>query len=265
MSSRTRSSLAETVTTTIESSSFPPILSPHHRGVAGESALLAAIDGARAGRFGAADVLWCGEHGRAEVAIVLEPDVDADRCCELLAVMFLAVADCLGALMPPQTAVYLRWPATVLVNAGDAGRIGLALAEPGEDGTPDWAVVGVRLQLASLADEQAPGQNVDVTSLAEEGGAALSAATLLPAIAAHFLVWLDRWQEHGFAALQMPLFARTEGSDAPALIRHGSRSLVATVVALEEGLRARVAPADGSGACTLPLRDVLGDVREALA
>ncbi len=226
-------------------STFPPIFDARH--VASPARPFdVAVKGAARGDLRAADALWSDAGGRAELAIVLEPDCAIASSREVAAVMFLAVADSLGGLMPPQTSVILRWPWTVLINVGELGRISLAHDGDAEAGTPDWLVIGASLQLASLAEVREPGDVVDRTSLAEEGAGELAATTLLHAIAAHFLVWLDRWQQGGLVAIERQLAERIEGFDMPVLIRNGDDGFVGRVLGVEPGLLLRVQPAIGA-------------------
>ena len=225
-------------------STFPPILAAR-RVASSARPFEAAIEGAARGELGAADALWSDAAGRAELAIVLEPDVGSAMSREGAAVMFLAVADSLGALMPPQTSVYLRWPHTLLLNVGEVGRISLALDRDGEERTPDWLVIAASLQVDTLADVREPGDVVDRTSLAEEGAGELSATTLLHVIAAHFLVRLDQWQQGGLDAIERLLVERIEGFDMPVLIRDGADGFVGRVLGVAPGMELRVQPAVG--------------------
>lgn len=225
-------------------STFPPILSAR-RVASSAHPFEAAIDGAARGELRATDTLWSDDGGRAELAIVLEPDVGSVASLEIAAVMFLAVADSLGALMPPQTSVILRWPHTLLLNVGEVGRISLALDRDGEERTPDWLVVAASLQVESLADVREPGDVVDRTSLAEEGAGDLTATTLLHAIAAHFLVRLDQWQQGGLDAIERLLAERIEGFDMAVLIRDGADGFIGRVLGVTPGMELRVQPAVG--------------------
>ena len=96
-------------------STFPPILAAR-RITSPAHPFDAAVEGAGRGELRAADALWSDAGGRAELAIVLEPEVAVEISREIAAVMFLAVADSLGALLPPQSSVFLRWPNTILLN-----------------------------------------------------------------------------------------------------------------------------------------------------
>lgn len=238
-------------------STFPPILAAR-RVASSARPFEAAIEGAVRGELGAADAVWSDAAGRAELAIVLEPDVGSAASLEIAAVMFLAVADSLGALMPPQTSVILRWPHTLLLNVGEVGLISLALDRAPAGRAPDWLVIAASLQVDTLADVREPGDVVDRTSLAEEGAGELSATTLLHAIAAHFLVRLDEWQQGGLDAIERLLSERIEGFDMPVLIRDGADGFIGRVLGIAPGMELRVQPAVGPER-TLPFAAVLAD------
>lgn len=226
-------------------STFPPILAVR-RVTAPACPFDDAVEGAARGDLRAADALWSTDGGRAELAIVLEPEVAAPTALEVAAVMFLAVADSLGAVMPPQTSVVLRWPQTLLLNVGEVGRISLAFDRNADERSPDWLVVAASLQVGSLADAREPGDIVDRTSLAEEGAGELAATTLLHAIAAHFLVWPDHWQQGGLTAFERQLAERIEGFGSPVLIRDGHDGFIGRVLGVAPGMVLRVQPAVGT-------------------
>ena len=119
----------------------------------------------------------------------------------------LGISDALGALGPPETAVHFLWPATILLNAAEAGRIRAAAAS-GED--PDWLVVGLELALAAPQGQE-PGRDPSRTTLAEEGCGEIAAVALLESWSRHTLVWINRWLEDGMAPLHADWRARARG------------------------------------------------------
>jgi biotin-(acetyl-CoA carboxylase) ligase len=53
-----------------------------------------------------------------------------------------------------------------------------------------------------------PGRRPDLTSLVQEGCVEITAVRLLESFARHFLAWLHRWQEDGFAPVRAAWGAR---------------------------------------------------------
>jgi biotin-(acetyl-CoA carboxylase) ligase len=157
---------------------------------------------------GAGTLAWVRSAGRAEAAVVLEPELPlaAARLAFLAAAN--ALGDALAADGPPEIPVEFAWPGTLRVNGAACGMVRLA-APPGcaEDAVPDWLVVGMEARLA-LRLAQEPGEVPDLTGLAEEGWEAVTAAELTAGWARHLLAGLDDWQAKGPRRLSERYLAR---------------------------------------------------------
>ncbi|HZD90376.1 MAG TPA: biotin/lipoate--protein ligase family protein, partial [Pseudolabrys sp.] len=128
-----------------------------------------------------------------------------------------ALSDAVIGAAEPETMVELAWPDALLVNGGVVG--GGRLAWPhgiGDDEVPPWLVFGAMIRLQPQSQRE-PGDNPNVTNLAEEGfggalleesGGGLLSQRLVESFSRHFMVALDAWQEHGFAAVAREYLAR---------------------------------------------------------
>ncbi len=204
-----------------------PILTPHPQPPA-DDVFETAVAGARTGRYGAADCLWSRRAARAEFALVLEPDVPARIARQIAPLAFTAIADSLGATMPPKTSVQLRWPHTILVNGAAAGELRLAIAGVEDpEAVPDWLVVGASIRLRRAPGRREPGDDPDVTVLWEEGGGDLDRSAVLQSCLAHLLAWIARWQDDGFACVHDSFIGRVEGYEDATRIAdaHAGQSL----------------------------------------
>src|SRR5690606_39206581 len=100
---------------------------------------------------------------------------------------------------------------------------------------PDWLVIGVDLRLVHDDPDREPGEMPGVTSLAEEGGGELTRTDILQSFAAHFLAWLNIWQDEGFRPVHESWMARAEGgSTDPMLIEHDRAQQAVRVLGLDE-------------------------------
>ncbi len=234
---------------------FPPILNT--RGVRAplvpfaEACRLASI-----GEMGAADVLWARRMDRAELAIVLEPEVTQTTARQIQPLAMVAAADCLGALTPPQVAATFCWPGTLLVNGGEIGSVGLAFADAAPDAVPDWLVLGVMIRVSHAADSGEPGEQPDITALTDEGVPHLTRTDVLQSYAAHFMTWLDIWQDDGFRPVHEAWMFRVERNDETMTLHDGQRQVHGRLLGLDEGAGAIVKPENGD-AMTLDLLDAL--------
>ncbi|KUO56373.1 MAG: hypothetical protein APF80_13550 [Alphaproteobacteria bacterium BRH_c36] len=200
---------------------FPPLITGHPV-AAREFPFDVACRGAAAGELGAADLVWSRSTTSVDLALILEPDVPLSQSRQMFPLAFTALADSLGALMPPLTAVLLRWPSTLLINRGEAGKLRFAASTDVEDKVPDWLVLGVSLALQSAPDDPEPGKKAGATTVFEEGGGDLDRSQIMQSFAAHMLTWINEWQDDGFAAVHEQFIGRLEGAEEPAAIATGA-------------------------------------------
>jgi biotin-(acetyl-CoA carboxylase) ligase len=164
-----------------------------------------------ADEMGAGTFVHVGAFGRADFAVVLEPEEPLVASRRLVYVGMLALADALAALAPPEKPIAVRWPDAVHVDGGlvGGGRLGWP-AGSDEGAVPRWLVFGAMIRLAFPRDVE-PGLHRDSTALEEEGFADTSAARLAESFARHFMIAADAWkEENGFARVAKDYIARLE-------------------------------------------------------
>ena len=142
-------------------------------------------------------------------ALVLEPEVVAAEALEASYIALVAFGDCLGALAPPEVGVTYRWPSSILVNGAKAGAVMVGLPEDcPPDGTPDWIVVGLYLDIGSHDGEPEPGLFLNRTTLWDEGCGDLTGTHLIESYARHIKTWLHRWEADGSRPVRDAWLAR---------------------------------------------------------
>jgi BirA family biotin operon repressor/biotin-[acetyl-CoA-carboxylase] ligase len=234
---------------------FPPLLTGHP-----VKAPLRPFEEAcrRASRdeLGAGDLLWSRNTVRAECAVILEPEIPLRRAVQMGPLMQVALADCLGALLPPRIGVHFRWPGTLLLNGAKAGETWIRGAPVPRDEVPEWLVVGFSLWLVHDFGGKEPGESLGETSFWEEGAGELTRSDLLQSFAAHFLTWLNTWQDDGFRPVSDSWIGRVEGREAPVDVVHGKERIYGRVLGLDEeaGL---IVKTEAGATRVLPLLDVL--------
>ncbi len=156
-----------------------------------------AVEGAHDGTL-----LWVGRDDRLDCAVILHPDEALARAAVVTYVAMLGLRDALGAVGSPMLEVTFAWPNRIEANGGGVAAIGIELPDGVASGSvPDWLVlfaavnVTAPLPLGSDAKRR-------VTSLREEGCEGLTPAELLETFARHFLTWINRWQDDGFAPVR---------------------------------------------------------------
>lgn len=210
---------------------FPPLLEGHAV-KAPAKPYAHACRLAQAGKLGAGDLIWSRNTARAELAVVLEPEVALERALQMAPLMLVAMGDCIGALAPPKVAVHYRWPGDMLLNGAVAGGVRLAAPRVPATQVPAWLVVGAELDVAAPRQER---QEWSRTSLAEEAGEDITRTDVLQSLAAHFLTWLNIWQDEGFRPVHDQWLFRAEGREAPIAIAHAGQTLEGQVLGLDEG------------------------------
>jgi biotin-(acetyl-CoA carboxylase) ligase len=214
----------------LEDPQFPPLLQGHAV-KAPVRALARACELARTRALGAGDVVWSRTTARAELAVVLEPEVALARAAQMAPLMMVALGDCLGALAPPKLGVHYRWPGALLLNGSVAGEVRLGAPRARADATPEWLVVSAGLDIQAPREERREWSR---TSLAEEAGADITRTDVLQSLAAHFLTWLNTWQDDGFRPVHDQWLFRAEGRESPATFSHRNTRVEGQVLGLDE-------------------------------
>jgi biotin-(acetyl-CoA carboxylase) ligase len=188
---------------------------------------------------GAGTLAWVRSAGRAEAAVVLEPELPLSAARLAFLAAANALADALAADGPPEIPVEFAWPGKLRVNGANCGTLRLA-APPGcaEDEVPAWLVLGMEARITlTLAVE--PGERPDLTGLAEEGWEDLTAAELTAGWARHLMAGLDDWQAKGPRRLSEHFLARlADERDVPGQ-RRGIDPATGDLVLDRDGARTR--------------------------
>jgi biotin-(acetyl-CoA carboxylase) ligase len=192
---------------------------------------------------GAGTLAWVRSLARIEAAVVLEPELPLAAARPALFAAASALADALGAYGPAEVPITFGWPATIRVNAAEAGRARLAWpAGTAATSVPDWLVVGIEARLV-FPEGWEPGHGLQQTALREEGWSEeeVSAAELTAAWARHLMAGLAEWQHTGprggFARLAERYLARLEVEPWMAGARRGLDPATGALVLEHDGAR----------------------------
>jgi hypothetical protein len=182
---------------------------------------LAPEEGPLAPSRGAGTLVWVRAYARCEAAVVLEPEQPLGPACIAFQVAANALADALAALAPPELPIRLRWPGTLMVNAGVCGELRLRAAPGSVPGAvPAWLVLGFEARLA-WPEGTEPGTQLGQTSLNEEGFVDLTPALLVHGWARHLMAGLDEWQARGARRVAERFLARLEDFSDSAGVKRG--------------------------------------------
>lgn len=179
-----------------------------------------------AGR-GRLDRQWQSPRGNLYTSCILRPDVRPARAAELGFVAALAVAETVRALLPARVPVALKWPNDVLVDGGKVAGI-LLEAQSGPNGTVDWLVLGMGVNIVAAPDDT-PYRAVALQPLGAVADAGLVLELLYGALAER----LDDWQQGGFAGIRTRWLALARGLGEAIEIRQGDQTVSGRFVDLD--------------------------------
>ena len=160
----------------------------------GKDPLDEAVASASSGDVGT--VFYSNDSDTLSLAITLGPEVKKSQALQVHYVMMLGLSDALGALAPPEIEISHLWPNLIFMNRGLMGKTILLDSGGDRDKIPEWMVVGLRLRLK--VESKKLHQQIEMTSLEDEGASFLSNIRIIEAIVRHFLSWLNTWQDEGF-------------------------------------------------------------------
>jgi BirA family biotin operon repressor/biotin-[acetyl-CoA-carboxylase] ligase len=192
---------------------------------------------------------WESPAGNLYMSLLLRPRMPLAQAGQVGFLAALAIAETAAALLPNR-AVACKWPNDVLIDGKKTAGL-LLESEAGTNGTAEWLVLGLGVNVASHPD----GMEFPATSLAAQGCEA-DVPVVLSGVTARFAGWYRRWQAEGFAPVREAWLARAAGVGGPVRVRFETRT--------EDGVFAGL---DGEGALLLhkpgaaaPLRVTAGDL-----
>ncbi len=166
-------------------------------------------------------------------AIVFAPEIPLEQAMAMFCTCGIGFQNALGALAPPEVAVYLKWQGDIVINGGTAGRLRAAASTTDPNAEPDWLVIGLELLLLPESDADG-GETPDQTSLFQEGCGDVSPLRLLESWARHTLVWINRFGEEGPAPLHAEWRGLAHGLGEKISITHEDTPQSGTFVGVDE-------------------------------
>lgn len=145
--------------------------------------------------------------GNLYLSLVLRPDCTVAEAAQLSFVAALGVGEAVGSVALPGVEVLYKWPNDVLFSGRKGAGI-LLESRMSPEGALDWLVLGVGVNVKSFPE----GLDVEATSLQYEGAPPdLDEVDMLEAFARHFLGWVNRWLEDGFAPVRQAWLHHAKG------------------------------------------------------
>ena len=176
------------------------------------------------------DRRWAAPRGNLYFSMILRPDCTPAQATQLSFVSALGVGDGVGAVVPPLIEVRYKWPNDVLFN--DRKGVGILLeSQVAVDGGLDWLVVGIGINVKSYPEDT----SFPATSLHFEGAPpALTVEAVLESFGRHFMTWVNRWLDDGFAPIRKAWLSHARGIGEVIDLRLANESLRGTFRDLDE-------------------------------
>ncbi|MCP4329960.1 MAG: hypothetical protein GY791_16150 [Alphaproteobacteria bacterium] len=158
-----------------------------------------------------ATLAWSDRADCLDCAIVLTPTEPWARAAPVMFSGALGMGDALASILPPGVEVGFGWPGDIHVNERRAASIELRAPEniTAED-IPEWLVLGAGLSITGQP-QSSKRDSIPQTTLSYENCVDVTAAAALESFSRHFLAWVNRWQDDGFAPLRAAWLARIKG------------------------------------------------------
>jgi BirA family biotin operon repressor/biotin-[acetyl-CoA-carboxylase] ligase len=173
---------------------------------------------------------WNSPRGNLYMSMVLRPECALAEAAQLGFVAALAVGDAIGAVAPPMLEVTYKWPNDVLVH--DRKVAGLLLeSKSAVGGALEWLILGMGVNIQSHPEDS----RFPATNLIFEGvGPNVNEKLVLEAIARHFLTWVNRWTEDGFAPIRRTWLSHAHGLGEAIEVQITKETLTGTFRDLDE-------------------------------
>ncbi len=173
---------------------------------------------------------WVSPPGNLYCALLLRLDDPAERAAQTCYVAILSLAAALAELIGPAE-LRFRWPNDILIGEGKAAGVWLAASPRNAADSFEWLIVGAAANINSHPPDIA---SAAIAPYSDRYGG-VSPADALEGYCRHFLSWINRWAEEGFAAVQKPWLQRANNVGEVAKIALATEALSGTLAGLDEG------------------------------
>jgi BirA family biotin operon repressor/biotin-[acetyl-CoA-carboxylase] ligase len=190
-------------------------------GAPGPLAVVAKRQTAGRGRAGRA---WTAPEGNLNFSAMLRPKPAPLIAAAWSLLAGVAVYEAIAARLPAPNRLMLKWPNDVLLNGAKLAGV-LIDSSLALDGTVDWVVIGVGVNVAS-----APRVEGRATACLPQAGVSAAPEILAQALMAE----IDRWHNAPFAALREAWLARAHPIGTRLRVQTGGQVIEGAFAGLSE-------------------------------
>jgi BirA family biotin operon repressor/biotin-[acetyl-CoA-carboxylase] ligase len=184
---------------------------------------------------------WESKPGNLQFSLVLRPEAPIERGAQLGFAAALALFDAFGSTIPPGHEAHCKWPNDLLLNGSKVAGILMETSGAQAGVAPEWIVLGVGVNILWAPENT----EFPATSLRAEGIDGVTPEMLLSSFGRHFLHWVTRWLDDGFAPLRKNWLWRAYGKGETVRARIGESTVVGTFDDIDETGALRLSTDDG--------------------
>ena len=193
---------------------------------------------------------FASPRGNLYLSLVLRPECEVATAAQLSFVAALGLGDAIGSVAPALLEVTYKWPNDVLLNGRKVSGI-LLESRTDAKGALAWLILGMGVNVRHFPEDA----GFPATSLHYEGTPpAVTELELLEAFSRHFMAWVNRWLEDGFAPVRRAWLNHAHGKGETIQVRLPKETLSGTfadldengalVLELDDGTRRRISAGD---------------------
>ena len=173
---------------------------------------------------------FASPRGNLYLSLVLRPECEVATAAQLSFVAALGLGDAIGSVAPALLEVTYKWPNDVLLNGRKVSGI-LLESRTDADGALAWLILGMGVNVRHFPENA----GFPATSLHYEGTPpTVTEVELLEAFSRHFMSWVNRWLEDGFAPIRRAWLNHAHGRGETIQVRLPRETLSGTFADLDE-------------------------------
>lgn len=185
---------------------------------------------------------WYAPTGNLHCALIIEPEYDNLSALQLQYVATVSIGTAIADAVLAMTGLRWRWPDEIFINDLKSGMVRLWAPADSAERYP-WLVLGVSVNVAEHPPNPEPEQ---FNSIHASGTPDATVEALLEAFSRHFLSWINRWAEEGFAPVRKAWMLRADGIGERLTLDLGAETLSGEFQGINELGEAELEGDDGS-------------------
>lgn len=185
---------------------------------------------------------WESPEGNLHCALIIQPDYDNVTAEQLLYVAAISAGTAIADVLEPMTGLRYRWPNHIFINDLKSGALQFRAPATSAERYP-WVAIGLNLNVAHHPPNPEPER---FNSIHASGTPTAQLAELLEIYSRHFLAWINRWADEGFAPVRKTWVQRADGLNEQVVVRLSDEEITGVLREPDNEGRGVIEMPDGS-------------------